>query len=137
MNWNKQKYNDRFGNEWSVRVKGASGKPRRVSFTCKEFQLIAVEDETADSTDVTLERLKEVFCDAERIIEHKGETWHVGFHKRTGRGGQNQGGLHTRFRSESGETRYAKGMLHFRHMPGAALCEHLDAATPVARASRP
>ncbi len=133
MNWNKQKYRDRFGTEWSVRVESKPGKQRRVSFKCKEFRLVAEEDETEDHTDFSLARLKEVFCDAERVLKHGGEKWHVGFRKRMGRGGQAQGGTHTRFRSESGEVRYAKGMLHFRHMPEASLREQLKAAAPAAR----
>ncbi len=130
MSSNKQKYKDRFGNEWSVRVDAERGKPRRVSFTCKQFRLVAQEDEADDYSDLSLTRLKECFCDAERVLEHEGENWHVGFRKRTGRGGHTQAGMLTRFRSESGEVRYVKGMLHFRHMSQAALRRHLVAAAP-------
>ena len=132
MNWNEHTYKDRFGNEWSVRIESKSGEPRCVSFSCREFRLIVEEDETADRLDLTAARLKDLFCDAERIVLHGEEKWYVGFRKRTGRGGRTQGGMHTRFRSESGEVRYAKGMLHFRHMPHTALCEHLAAAVPSA-----
>ncbi len=108
-----------------------------MSFRCGEFELVADELETdIDSTPVTASRLKDIFCDAERVLKHDGETWYVGYRKRSGRGGHNQAGLHTRFRSENGEVRYAKGMLHFRHMPSDALSEQLEAASVTARASR-
>jgi hypothetical protein len=137
MNRNKQTYRDRFGNEWLVRVESKPGRPRRVLFTCKEFRLAAEEDETQDRADFTSTRLKEFFCDAERILEYRGEKWYVGFRKRTGRGGRAQGVMYTRFRSEDGEVRYAKGMLHFRHMRQSTLCEHLAAAVPSARTPAP
>lgn len=129
MNWNGHTYKDRFGNEWSVQVESNKKRPTCVSFTCSEFRLIAVEDETPDQADA-VSQLKDLFCDAERVVTHGKETWYVGFRKRTGRGGRAQGGMHTRFRSESGDVRYAKGMLHFRHMSNSALCEHLVAAVP-------
>jgi len=99
-----------------------------VSFTCRELQLIVVEEGTPDPGDPVSTRLKDLFCEAERVVVHETRTWYVGFRKRTGRGGRAQGGMHTRFRSESGEVRYAKGMLHFRHMPQQLLCQHLDDA---------
>lgn len=135
--WANETYTDRFGNEWSVRVRGAASKPRRVSFRCKDFHLIAVEaEDSEDSSDASLAKLKEYFCDAERVLEHEGERWYVGYRTRSGgRGGQNNAGLHTRFRSESGEVRYAKGVLHFRHMPHVSLSKHLENADRVARSS--
>jgi hypothetical protein len=132
MNSNEHTYKDRFGNEWFVQVESDKKTPTSVSFTCNEFRLIAVEDETPDRETDPAARLKDLFCDAERVVTHGRETWYVGFRKRTGRGGQVQGGMHTRFRSENGEVRYAKGMLHFRHMSNAALCEHLVTAVPAA-----
>ena len=122
---NDQKYRDRFGHEWSMRVERKRGKPRRVTFTCGEFRLVATDD---DSTDVTPTRLKELFCDAERVLVHGKEKWYVGFRQRMGRGGRVQGGMHTRFRSESGEVRYSKGIVHFRHMPETALRDQLTNA---------
>ena len=137
MSWNDQTYADRFGNDWSIRVKGAAGKARRVSFKCKGFHLIAVEDDDSeDRTEVSLARLKEFFCDAERVLEHNGERWYVGYRTRSGgRGGQSNAGLHTRFRSESGEVRFAKGVINFRHMPERALSEYLMNANPASRSS--
>ena len=133
MNWNEQKYEDRFGNAWSVEVESKRGKPKRVFFTCDEFLLVAVEDEVEEPADSNSARVKELFCAAERIVEHGKEKWYVGFRSRTGRGGRPQGGVQTRFRSESGEVRYAKKMLQFRHMSDAALCEQLAAAKATAK----
>jgi hypothetical protein len=123
-----QTYTDRFGNEWSIGAQGRRGTPRRLTFTCGEFQLIAAETDTAGVTDLTSREVKEVFCDAERVLVHGGETWYVGYRRRIGRGGQAQAGIFTRFRSESGEIRFTRTMLCFRHMPEAALCEHLSTA---------
>ncbi len=129
-NGKKQTYEDRFGNVWSVRLESEAGNPRRVLFTCKSFRLIAEQDEQDDRAVLSSARLKELFCDAERVLEYDGQEWRVGFRDRTGRGGKTLGGTHTRFRSENGEVRYAKTMVHFRHMPQAALRKHLVAATP-------
>ena len=120
-----EKYSDRFGNEWSMRVERKRGKCECVTFTCGEFRLVA-DDE--DGTALTPTRLKELFCDAERVLVHGKEKWYVGFRQRMGRGGRVQGGMHTRFRSESGEVRYSRGIVHFRHMPEAALREQLGSA---------
>ena len=134
MNWNEQTYQDRFGNAWTVQMESKRGKPKRMSFTCDEFRLVAVEDETEEErSDSNYERIKELFCAAERVIKQGKEKWYVGFRERTGRGGRPQGGVQTRFRSESGEVRYAKRMLHFRHMSDAALLEQLTAAKGTAR----
>jgi hypothetical protein len=127
-----QCYTDRFGNEWSIATERKRGKPRRVVFTCGEFELVAFEEDAASQPDFSATRLKELFCDAERVIEHEAETWYVGFRQRVGRGGRVQAGIHTRFRSESGEVRYAKTMLHFRHMPETALRKQLTAAVKAA-----
>jgi hypothetical protein len=67
---------------------------------------------------------------------HNGEKWYVGYRSRSGgRGGQSNAGLHTRFRSESGEVRFAKGVINFRHMPERALSEYLMNANRAARSS--
>jgi hypothetical protein len=132
VEWAKS-YTDRFGNEWSIRTERKRGKPKRVLFTCGEFQLVALEEEEEDSKpDFSSTRLKELFCDAERVFEHDREKWYVGFRQRVGRGGHVQAGIHTRFRSEKGEVRYAKSMLHFRHMPESSLREQLVAAVRAA-----
>ena len=128
MEWAKS-YTDRFGNEWSIKTERKRGKPKRVLFTCGEFRLVALEEEEEDSKpDFSSTRLKELFCDAERVFKHDKEKWYVGFRKRMGRGGRAQAGMHTRFRSESGEVRYSRGILHFRHMPEDALRDHLGNA---------
>lgn len=119
-------YRDRFGNEWSMRVDRKRGKTESVTFTCGELQLIVDDD---DSSDVTPSRIKELFCDAERVLLHDDEKWFVGFRKRAGRGGRSQqAGIQTRFRSENGEVRYSRGVLHFRHMTEAALRDSLGTA---------
>ena len=125
---NGQQYKDRFGHEWSISEQRKRGKLKGLTFTCGDFLLITDVDEAEDQGMLTSARLKELFCDAERVLEHDDEKWYVGFRTRMGRGGRVQGGMHTRFRSESGEIRYAKGMLHFRHMPENALRDQLTAA---------
>jgi hypothetical protein len=120
-----QSYTDRFGHEWSMRVKKKRGKPESVTFTCGEL-LLVVSDEEGE--DLTTTPLKDLFCDAERVLLDRKEKWYVGFRKRMGRGGRAQAGMHTRFRSESGEVRYSRGILHFRHMPETALRDHLGSA---------
>ena len=93
------------------------------------MQLIAIEDETAsDQADLTATQLKDLFCTAERLVLHGKEKWYVGFRTRTGRGGRPIGGVQTRFRSERGEVRYARGMVNFRHMPSTELCRQIDVA---------
>lgn len=136
MNWNGHEYKDRFGNVWSTRVESRDGKRTSVSFKCGEFRLVASEEETEDNSDDTAKRLKDLFCEAERIVVHEKQKWYVGYRKRTGRGGRGLGVMQTRFRSEDGEVRYAKGMLHFRHMQQTELCEHLAAAVPAPGAAR-
>lgn len=130
-------YEDRFGNEWVIRVMSKCGQNTRVCFTCGEFKLIANEDEASDGTDLNSAQVKELFCDAERVVMYGKDKWYVGYRKRTARGGRAHGGVYTRFRSEAGEVRYFKGMLHFRHMPHATLSEHLTAARPAASPPAP
>jgi len=121
-------YRDRFGHEWSISEERKRGTLKGVTFTCGEFVLVADADEITDKAALTSAQVKDLFCDAERALVHDGEKWYVGFRTRMGRGGRVQGGIHTRFRSADGEVRYAKGMLHFRHMREDTLCEHLVAA---------
>jgi hypothetical protein len=121
----KQTYMDRFGHEWSMRVARKRGKPGSVTFTCGDLVLVVDDDDPATLTSA---RLKDLFCDAERVLKYKKEKWYVGFRQRMGRGGRAQAGMHTRFRSESGEVRYSRGILHFRHMPEPALLDHLGNA---------
>ena len=125
---NGQQYKDRFGHEWSISEQRKRGKLKGLTFSCGDFLLVADVDEAEDQGVLTSARLKELFCDAERVLEHDDEKWYVGFRTRMGRGGRVQGGMHTRFRSESGEVRYAKGMLHFRHMPENSLRDQLAVA---------
>jgi hypothetical protein len=136
MSRSEQTYKDRFGNEWSLEVESRRGKPTRASFTCNGMRLIAPEGETAaDQMDLTATQLKDLFCAAERLLMHGKEKWYVGFRSRTGRGGRPVGGVQTRFRSERGEVRYARGMVNFRHMPSTELCQQLDVAKPAARSA--
>jgi hypothetical protein len=128
-----QVYTDRFGHEWSIGTERKRGKARHFTFTCGEFKLIAVDGDTNGSDDLNPTRVKDLFCDAERVLAHGSETWYVGYRTRAGRGGRTQAGIFTRFRSERGETRFTRTMLCFRHMPEAALCEHLAASEVVKR----
>ncbi len=127
---NDQSYTDRFGHTWSVRAKRPHGTSRDVVFTCGEIQLIATHDGATGLADLTAALLKELFCDAERVLVYENEKWYVGYRKRIGRGGIRQSGALPSFRSETGEVRRipAGAMLHFRHMSESALCEHLAAA---------
>ncbi|KPJ88846.1 MAG: hypothetical protein AMS18_13070 [Gemmatimonas sp. SG8_17] len=126
---NGKAYTDRFGHEWSVSAEQARGVTKSVVFTCGEFQLITAEAEAANPANITDTQLKELFCDAERVVVHEDEMWYVGYRRRaSGRGGRAQGGMCTRFRSETGELRYAKAMILFRHMSEDALLDHLAAA---------
>ena len=133
MSRNEQTYKDRFGNEWSVKVESSRGKPTRASFTCNELHLIAVQETTVEQSDLGTTWLKDLFCSAERVVVHGNEKWYVGFRTRTGKGGRPIGGVQTRFRSERGEVRYARGMVNFRHMPSTELCRQIDAAFPAGR----
>lgn len=125
---NDRTYTDRFGNEWSIGAKRQHGKRRHMTFTCGEFWLIAADGDIGGVAGLSASELKEIFCDAERVLVHGDETWYVGYRRRIGRGGQAQGGIFTRFRSESGEIRFTRAMLCFRHMPEAALREQLATA---------
>lgn len=122
-------YTDRFGHEWRVRGTRSDGGWSFV-FVTNGIRLVAegvVETPPARLGDA---ELKELFCDAERTITTDGETWYVGYRRRpsSGRGNMQGGGLVTRFRSDTGEIRYSREMLDFRHMSADALREHLDTA---------
>ena len=127
-----QKYTDRFGHSWSIRTERPHEISKYVLFTCGKIQLIATQDGATDLADLTAAGLKELFCDAERVLVHENDKWYVGYRTRMGRGGRVQAGMFTRFRSETGEVRYAKTMLHFRHISEGVLCEHLVNAKPAA-----
>ena len=131
MTSNKREYADRFGKTWVVRAKRGQGQTGQVVFTCDGVQLIAEEENASGLDDLTSTRLKELYCDAERVLVHKDETWYVGYRMRVGgRGGRMNAGMHTRFRSESGAVRYSKTMLHFSHMSDEDLQEQLVKASP-------
>lgn len=122
-------YTDRFGYEWSVAAGRIRGATNSVIFTCGDYQLVAAESEAINAGDLTEGQLKELFCDAERVVQLGDQVWYVGYRRRaSGRGGRAQGGMCTRFRSATGELRYAKAMILFRHMSEDALLEHLAAA---------
>lgn len=136
MTRSQQTYKDRFGNEWSVKVESRRGERTQVWFTCNEMQLMVVDDEAAaHRSDLSVTRLKDLFCAAERVLTHGKEKWYVGFRTRTGKGGRPIGGVQTRFRSDRGELRYARGMVNFRHMPSTELVKQLDAAMRQVRPS--
>ncbi len=125
-----QVYTDRFGHTWSVRAERPHGTSKRAVFTCGDIRLIATHDGATGLADLTAARLKELFCDAERVLVRGSEKWYVGYRARMGRGGRVQPGMFTTFRSETGEVWYSKAMLHFRHMSESALYEHLATAKP-------
>ena len=58
MNSSGRKYKDRFGNVWSAQVESNRGKLARVSFTCGELRLVAVEGETTDRAEINAARLR-------------------------------------------------------------------------------
>ena len=122
-------YTDRFGHTWSIRSGKARGTSRDTTFICGGIKLIVTEEDAASPADLTDTHVKELFCDAERVLVHKKEKWYIGYRTRVGgRGGRAQAGMCTRFRSETGEVRYSKSMLHFRHMPEDDLSKHLAKA---------
>jgi hypothetical protein len=124
-----QTYTDRFGNDWAIRTERKRGAPKHVTFTCGDIRLVAAEEEADATPGPVSERVKDLFCDAERVLVFRDETWYVGYRTRVGgRNGRMAAGMCTRFRSESGEVRYSKTMLHFRHMSEATLCEQLTKA---------
>ena len=97
-------------------------------FTCGEIQLITAHDGVTGLADLTAASLKELFCRAERVLVHGNEKWYVGYRDQIGRGGVAKPGAFPSFKSETGEVRISRAMLHFRHMSENALCEHLAAA---------
>lgn len=128
-------YADRFGYTWSVR----SVKPRRsgaeeqIVFTSGDIRLVAPANE--EIATVTPAELKEIFCDAERIVTSEGETWYVGYRERASGRGARQRMLCTRFRSEGGEIRYSSDIIDFRHLPTDILRQHLATAQAVKEAA--
>lgn len=132
MIWAKRKYDDRFGNRWLVDVTRKPGQRASVTFTCGEFRLIADQGGTDGSIDATPARLADLFRSAERMLDHDGEQWRVGYRSGVAVDGRPPAAsLHTWFRSGNGEVRSAPGMLQFRHMPRAELCAHLQASVRV------
>jgi len=124
-----QAYTDRFGNTWSVRTERARGRGRYFVFTCGDIRLLSGQDADAEHTGADL---KDLFCEAERVIELEDELWYVGYRSRVNaRGARTQGGVCTRFRSESGRVGYSKTMLLFRQMPEAELRRHLKRSQTV------
>jgi hypothetical protein len=102
-----------------------------VVFKCGDIEMIATEDGIKDVADLTEAHMKELYCDAERVLVHEKKKWYIGYRTRMGgRGGKAQAGMCTRFRSETGELRYSKSMLHFRHMSEDELCKQLTSAQP-------
>lgn len=121
-------YADRFGHEWQV-MAGRAGGGWAVAFTREEARLEVSEPQARHPRALTAPELKELFCDAERVVTAGGQRWYVGYrHRADGRQRPQQGGLCTRFRSESGELRYSRDMHDFRHLPLAALGDRLAAA---------
>lgn len=121
-------YTDRFGHTWSIREQRGRGKPKCWVFTCGELKLVT-EGPVPSPAERSDSDIKEIFCDAERVVVHEDRTWFVGYRTRgAGRGGRQQSGLCTRFRSDEGEVRYARTMLHFRHMPEETLRKYIAKA---------
>jgi len=124
-------YTDRFGHSWSIQTKRPKGGGKCVVFKCGGIEMVAIEDEIKDVAELTEARMKELYCDAERVLVHDKKKWFIGYRTRMGgRGGKAQAGMCTRFRSETGELRYSKSMLHFRHMSDDELSRHLANAQP-------
>lgn len=131
-------YTDRFGYRWTVRRSRAPQGGWFVEFVSRDLKLVTPEPVDANPRTLTTAQLKELFCDAERQFASGGETWYVGYRQTTSGGrGNSHGGLSTRFRSASGEVRYSREMLDFRHMPTANLCRHVQGTDkPVARGKK-
>lgn len=124
-------YTDRFGHSWSIHSKRPKSGTKSVVFKCGNIEMIATEDGIKDVAELPEARLKELYCDAERVLVHEKKKWFIGYRTRMGgRGGKAQAGMCTRFRSETGELRYSKSMLHFRHMSDDELSKHLASAQP-------
>ena len=122
-------YTDRFGHTWRIKASALSESEWRLVFTNGNIRLRGAEPVDTRPRSMSHESLKDAFCDAERVLVDDGETWYVGYRERAfGRGGRSQGGLCTRFRAESGEVRFSRSMLDFRHMSSDALKEHLATA---------
>lgn len=129
MRLKRHTYTDWCGNCWSVRME-SSGSRSSVAFISKGLRLVAAGIDS-DATDLTLSRLKQLFCDADRVLEDRGLRWRVGYRRRTGMSDRTQPGMNTWFTSERGEVRYIRGLLQFRTMAHRTLCEHLRMALRV------
>jgi hypothetical protein len=119
-------YVDRFGYRWQARVGRGPSETWQLVFSQGEVRLVAARTVEVRPEALSQGDLKDLFCDAEREIVVGGVTWYVGYRQRVfGPRSRMQGGLCTRFRSTSGETRYSRSILDFRHMPAAALHKYL------------
>lgn len=136
MCWEDHKYTDSSGNQWSVRLGSLSGTRRSIAFTSKGHRLIAEGVDAETSGELTVTRLKELFCDADRVLENCGVSWHVGYRRRLGMSEHTTPGMNTWFTSDRGEVRYVQGMLPFRHLDELVLREYLLTAIPVSGRAR-
>ncbi len=122
-------YTDRFGYTWQVRSGRSEQGETVLVFTHRSIRLVGEEAVDDAPGDLGTDRLKDLYCDAEREIEVDGEMWFVGYRSRwNGSRGGNNAQLCTRFRSASGEVRYSTAMLPFRHMSAAGLRDQLGSA---------
>lgn len=120
-------YRDRFGHDWQTRVSRSAKDGWSCVFTHGNVRLISEDPIDSHPSELSEAEVKNLFCDAERVIQGGEERWFVGYRQRAfGRQRRAQGSLFTRFRSEGGEVRYSRDMLDFRHLPEATLRDHLD-----------
>lgn len=122
----ERRYADRHGRAWRLKTSPSSAGTWSLEFLDDDIRLLAEGPIERDPTSLSEAEVKDLFCDAERLLVEGRENWYVGYRARPmGRQGRFQGGLCTRFRSEGGEVKYSRDMLDFRHMPEAALRERL------------
>jgi len=131
MRWIKQKYRDQLGHEWSVRVKSTDANRTSISFSANGLRLVADGTFTDAHGDLTITRLRELFCDADRVFEYRGISWRVGYRRRKGMADHTRPAMNTWFTSQHGDVRYVHELLQFRQMEDAALSERLVAASGV------
>lgn len=131
MRWKRQRYLDQLGNRWSVRVHSPSGNQTLVWFRSHGLRLVADGVSADAGKDLPATRLKELFCDADRMVNYRGEQWRVGFRRRVGMALSSPSGMNTWFTSPGGEVRYVQEMLQFRQMTNDELCSRLASANPV------
>ncbi len=128
------RYTDRFGHCWSVSYNRVGDAGWSLVFADGGIRLVNIEPVATHPGALSEAELKEMFCDAERVLVCDDETWYVGYRRRaTGGRGRSHAGLATRFRSEAEDVRYSRQMLDFRHMSTGQLREHLEAARGNAR----